>query len=205
MKLSGLTFLLYFLAIAETINAFSCPSRYTHQVRLSSQAGSNVCPQIQRNVNERIRGRSVLFQTFDVSEADPQVPRNETLGPVPIAAAKQPIRMSRARQALPKNDGLDRKIVGTALPNMVNMLVVPLVNSVDTFWVGRMGSALALAGQAAANNAFMTIFYFLNFLPIITAPLGTKLFRSTTCKIHPTLTLFHGVYISSGRRSCFRG
>jgi Na+-driven multidrug efflux pump len=46
-----------------------------------------------------------------------------------------------------------------------------------------MGSALALAGQAAANNAFMTIFYFLNFLPIITAPLGTRLFCSATYKI----------------------
>lgn len=187
MKLSGLALLLCFLWNAETINAFSCPSRYPHHVRLPSQAGANVGPQLKRNVNERILRRSVLFQTFDVSEADPQVPRNETLAP--IAAAKPPPKMSRARQALPKNDNLDRKIIGTALPNMVNMLVVPLVNSVDTFWVGRMGSALALAGQAAANNAFMTIFYFLNFLPIITAPLGTNLFHSATYKIHPTLTL----------------
>lgn len=183
MKLSGLVFLLCFLGIPETINAFSCPSRYPHQVRLPSQAGANARPQFRRNVYERILGRSVLFQTFDVSEADPQLPRNETLGPVPMAAAKPPMKMSRARQALPKNDSLDRKVVGTALPNMVNMLVVPLVNSVDTFWVGRMGSALALAGQAAANNAFMTIFYFLNFLPIITAPLGTRLLCSATYKI----------------------
>lgn len=54
---------------------------------------------------------------------------------------------------------------------MVNLAVVPLVNSVDTFWVGRMGVALALAGQAAANQAFFTVYFLVNYLPTITAPL----------------------------------
>src|SRR3569832_65860 len=54
---------------------------------------------------------------------------------------------------------------------MINLAVVPIVNSVDTFWVGRMGFALALAGQAAANQAFFTLFFLINYLPTITAPL----------------------------------
>ena len=54
---------------------------------------------------------------------------------------------------------------------MINLAVVPLVNSVDTFWVGRMGVALALAGQAAANQVFFSIFFLVNYLPTITAPL----------------------------------
>jgi Na+-driven multidrug efflux pump len=66
---------------------------------------------------------------------------------------------------------LDRKIVTTALPNVINLAAVPVVNAVDTFWVGRMGIALALAGQAAANQAFFTIFFLVNYLPTITAPL----------------------------------
>jgi Na+-driven multidrug efflux pump len=65
---------------------------------------------------------------------------------------------------------LDRLILATAVPSMINMAVVPLVNAVDTFWVGRMGSALALAGQAAANHAFFTLYFLVSYLPTITAP-----------------------------------
>ena len=54
---------------------------------------------------------------------------------------------------------------------MINLAVVPLVNAVDTFWVGRMGIALALAGQAAANQAFFTLYFLINYIPTMTAPL----------------------------------
>jgi putative MATE family efflux protein len=84
----------------------------------------------------------------------------------------------RFQNALPnfrvKGDELDRTILSTAIPSMINLAVVPLVNSVDTFWVGRMGVALALAGQAAANQAFFTIYFLVSFLPTITAPLVAK-------------------------------
>ncbi len=66
---------------------------------------------------------------------------------------------------------LDKTILSTAIPSMINLAVVPIVNAVDTFWVGRMGIALALAGQAAANQAFFTFYFFVAFLPTITAPL----------------------------------
>jgi putative MATE family efflux protein len=169
MKLTGLVLLLiqpFFLWTKA--GAFSCPSRYPLRVRLSSQESTNVGHSL--GIHAKERRTSVLFQTIDIGEVDPQAPRNETT--VSMAAPDvHNVELSRARQALPKNDELDRTIIGTAFPNMVNMLVVPLVNSVDTYWVGRIGSALALAGQAAANNAFMTIFYILNFLPIMTAPL----------------------------------
>jgi len=68
-------------------------------------------------------------------------------------------------------DDIDRRIASLALPSMLNLAVVPIVNSVDTFWVGRMGNALALAGQGAANQAFFTIYFLVAFLPMITAPL----------------------------------
>ena len=67
--------------------------------------------------------------------------------------------------------GIDRLILTTAVPSMINLAVVPLVNAVDTFWVGRMGIALALAGQAAANQAFFTVYFLVAFLPTLTAPL----------------------------------
>lgn len=73
------------------------------------------------------------------------------------------------------DDGdLDRLILKTAVPSMINLGVVPIVNSVDTFWVGRVGVALALAGQSAANQATFTVFFLIAFLPNITAPLVAK-------------------------------
>ena len=44
-------------------------------------------------------------------------------------------------------DEVDRDILKTTFPNMLYYIVVPIVASVDTFWVGRLGNALALAGQ----------------------------------------------------------
>ena len=84
-------------------------------------------------------------------------------------------KRERFLAALPKigreKDELDRTVLKTAIPNMINLGVVPIVNSVDTFWVGRLGSALALAGQSAANQASFTFFFLIAFLPNITAPL----------------------------------
>ena len=54
---------------------------------------------------------------------------------------------------------------------MLNMMVVPLVNSVDTFWVGRIGDPKALAAMSAANQCFFTIYFLAAFLPTITSPL----------------------------------
>ena len=54
---------------------------------------------------------------------------------------------------------------------MINLMVVPLVNAVDTFYVGRLRSPMALAAQSAANQCFFTIYFLAAFLPTITAPL----------------------------------
>lgn len=84
-------------------------------------------------------------------------------------------KRTRFLESLPKigreKDALDRMILKTAIPNMINLGVVPIVNAVDTFWVGRLGLALALAGQSAANQACFTLFFLIAFLPNITAPL----------------------------------
>lgn len=86
-------------------------------------------------------------------------------------ADSPPTKRTRFLRSIPCMDRLDRLILGTAVPSMVNMAVVPFVNAVDTFWVGRMGIALALAGQSAANSAFFTVYFLVAFLPTITAPM----------------------------------
>jgi len=42
-------------------------------------------------------------------------------------------------------------------------------------WIGRMGDALALAGQSAACTAYLTVFYLLSFLPTMAAPMVARL------------------------------
>eukprot|EP00548_Thalassiothrix_antarctica_P013991 CAMPEP_0194167278 /NCGR_PEP_ID=MMETSP0154-20130528/2606_1 /TAXON_ID=1049557 /ORGANISM="Thalassiothrix antarctica, Strain L6-D1" /LENGTH=576 /DNA_ID=CAMNT_0038878139 /DNA_START=268 /DNA_END=1995 /DNA_ORIENTATION=+ len=95
-----------------------------------------------------------------------------------VAAENSPTKRVRFMNSLPrfllfgrKSDDLDNRIINTCVPNMINLGVVPIVNSVDTFWVGRLGSALALAGQSAANQASFTVFFLIAFLPTIIAPL----------------------------------
>jgi len=84
---------------------------------------------------------------------------------------------SRLVSALPKlkysspPSELDKKILLTAIPTMLNLMVVPLVNAVDTFYVGQLADPLALAAQSAANQCFFTIYFLAAFLPTITAPL----------------------------------
>jgi len=81
---------------------------------------------------------------------------------------------TRWRQALPQNDALDRHITGIAVPSIANLAVIPVVGAVDTFWIGRMGDALALAGQGAANQCFFSLYFLIAFIPTITAPLVAK-------------------------------
>ena len=80
-------------------------------------------------------------------------------------------KVSYSSSNKPNFDELDIKILSTALPSMLNLMVVPLVNAVDTFYVGRLRDPLALAAQSAANQCFFTIYFLAAFLPTVTAPL----------------------------------
>ena len=74
----------------------------------------------------------------------------------------------------PKGDALDGAIWKIALPAMLNLAILPLVGAVDTFWIGRMGDALALAGQGAANQIFSSAFWVISFLPSVVTPLVAR-------------------------------
>jgi MATE family multidrug resistance protein len=74
----------------------------------------------------------------------------------------------------PCGDELDQKILKLAFPAFVNFAIFPMVGAADTFWVGRMRNALALAGQGAANQMFNSAFWFMSFLPSVITPLIAK-------------------------------
>ena len=71
-------------------------------------------------------------------------------------------------------DELDAKILSTCIPTMLNLMVVPIVNAVDTFYVGQLRSPVALAAQSAANQCFFTVYFLAAFLPTITAPVVAR-------------------------------
>jgi len=71
-------------------------------------------------------------------------------------------------------DQLDKDLIKISLPVIGNFAINPLIGAVDLFWVNRMGNALAVAGQAAANQVFSSAFWFTSFLPSITATLVAK-------------------------------
>jgi putative MATE family efflux protein len=74
----------------------------------------------------------------------------------------------------PCGDALDRRLIKIALPVIANSAISPLIGAVDLFWVNRMSNALAVAGQAAANQVFNSVFWLTSFLPSVTATLIAK-------------------------------
>eukprot|EP00577_Skeletonema_sp_RCC1716_P006533 CAMPEP_0113434300 /NCGR_PEP_ID=MMETSP0013_2-20120614/35512_1 /TAXON_ID=2843 ORGANISM="Skeletonema costatum, Strain 1716" /NCGR_SAMPLE_ID=MMETSP0013_2 /ASSEMBLY_ACC=CAM_ASM_000158 /LENGTH=620 /DNA_ID=CAMNT_0000324285 /DNA_START=141 /DNA_END=2005 /DNA_ORIENTATION=- /assembly_acc=CAM_ASM_000158 len=74
----------------------------------------------------------------------------------------------------PQFDDLDKRMMKIALPCIANFAINPLIGAVDLFWVNRMGNALAVAGQAAANQVFSSAFWIVSVLPSVTATLVSK-------------------------------
>jgi hypothetical protein len=77
-------------------------------------------------------------------------------------------------RAMPCGDPLDQRIWKLALPAFVNFLILPITGAVDLFFIGKLGSALATAGQAAANQVYSTAALLTNVVPIVTVPLIAK-------------------------------
>lgn len=71
----------------------------------------------------------------------------------------------------PCYDALDRRLIKIALPIIANFAISPLIGAVDLFWVNLTKNPLAVAGQAAANQVFGSVFWLTSFLPNVTAML----------------------------------
>ena len=72
---------------------------------------------------------------------------------------------------LPCGDALDRRIMALSIPAVINFMILPLTNSVDLYWVGRMGDALATAGMGAANQVFSSVAWLTGFIPTVATPM----------------------------------
>lgn len=91
-----------------------------------------------------------------------------------VAAVVKEETVNYWRDAMPANDAIDKQILKLFIPAMLNFLIIPLVGAVDVFWIGRMGSAVALAAQGAANQVFQSAFWIISFMPSVIAPVVAK-------------------------------
>ena len=79
------------------------------------------------------------------------------------------------RLAIPKLfHEVDKLIFSTTLPLSAVFAIIPIASTLNLFWVNRLGDALAVAGQAAANQVYNSAFWLFAFLPTITATLVSK-------------------------------
>jgi multidrug resistance protein, MATE family len=131
----------------------SLPSRGCMQRRLLSDLKSAASDQNGADI--------IKFQTSLASDPNIEI----ALASNPVVARKNP---------WPCNDELDKRILGIAGPALLNLAIIPLVGVIDTFWVGRMREALALAGQSAANQVFSSASLIISFLPAVVTPLIAK-------------------------------
>ena len=88
--------------------------------------------------------------------------------------AGEEVEINHWKNAMPANDAIDKQILKLFVPAMLNFLIIPLVGAVDVFWIGRMGSAVALAAQGAANQVFQSAFWIISFMPSVLAPVVAK-------------------------------
>ena len=122
-------------------------------------------------VNDRHRRsfRAVASSLSSDSNADDEA-TNEIDGGLPGGAQNH----VKDPGMWPRFDELDRRLIKISLPVIANFAINPLIGAVDLFWVNRMGNALAVASQAAANQVFNSAFWITSFLPAVTATLIAK-------------------------------
>lgn len=159
------------------------PPRNSFASRKFGQVPKNVDKSLRRSVPEIHGGFSSLTQDETAtaeSTGSPKKPspsNNQQSFPqsdeaiVPSTAQdstslSQPITTNKNLPgAWPCMDELDKSLIKISLPVIANFAIAPLVGTIDLFFINRMGNALAVAGQAASNQVFGSVFWLTSFLP----------------------------------------
>lgn len=145
------TALQIYLIAAVVVNGLLAPAMQVYGLRKSQAHGLSSQKRVQSSIGRSYRGGAAL-----------------------TAAANSIGGKDSATKTFPCGDALDKRILTLALPAILNFAILPLVGAVDTYWVGRMKEALALAGQSASNQVFSSTFWIISFLPSVVTPLVAK-------------------------------
>lgn len=74
-------------------------------------------------------------------------------------------------KVLPCGDALDKQIWQQTKFCTLNILVLPMQGLIDLFFIGKLGTPLAMAGQAVANQVYSTVGLLSSTLPSVTTGL----------------------------------
>jgi hypothetical protein len=103
------------------------------------------------------------------STASTDVERNgdevSSLSPSTVNGVTKHDQAPKALSFWPSGDELDKRLIRIALPCIANFAINPLISAIDLIWINRIGDPLAIAGQAAANQVFNSLFWLTSFLP----------------------------------------
>jgi hypothetical protein len=79
------------------------------------------------------------------------------------SSSDSPVRLRDYKKfpLFPSGDELDQNLFKLLFPAILNFAIIPLVGAADTFYVGRMKNALALAGQVmqTINSLILCIIF----------------------------------------------
>ena len=73
-------------------------------------------------------------------------------------------------------DAMDKMIISNTLPLVGLAAIVPILQSIELFWVNQLGDTLAVSAQSAANTLYQFSFGLISFLPNVTATLVSRNF-----------------------------
>lgn len=75
-----------------------------------------------------------------------------------------------SKRRWPRWSSLDAEILEVWAPAVANLILLPLVGSIDLFWIGQSRDPWAIAGMGAANQVYSTIYFLISFLPAVVTP-----------------------------------
>lgn len=145
-----------------------------------AKSQKSLLKQVPGKPSQNIAGGSSVL----VKEGNGEVRSGESATPPPTSVSqkltgsergvKKPPVAINSIGPWPCMDDLDRMLIKISLPVIATFAIQPIVSSTDLFFINRMGNALAVAGQSAANQVFGSVFWLTSFLPSITAILVSK-------------------------------
>jgi len=75
-------------------------------------------------------------------------------------------------------DAIDKMIIRNTLPLFGLVAIVPILQSVELFWVNQLGDTLAVSAHSVANTLYQFSFGLISFLPSVTATLVSRNFAN---------------------------
>ena len=161
-------YILLFATFSIALPIVRCKS---NNIRSSSSSSSSKIQSSSSSISSSISSSSISSSSYNGKN---NIRKSDTKLYSVTALNIKDSKSNNGLRAFPCGDELDQRIFTILLPAIVNFAILPLVGAADTFFVGGMRNALALAGQGAANQIFSSAFWIISFLPSIITPLVAK-------------------------------